>query len=267
MEKLSVLQTCAVGWVKEATPNRVLAQEMDPSGLQGFELVWVATSMDVQVTVKDSVYTVVFQEAEFVRVPAVENQEEEFDSEMGDKSNEVSVGSPQFNVPSEQVRVVSPCWVTVDVFQNLELEGDRDSPVGLLECELGSLNATSLLVSNTCALSSPSAVVGVAGATLASVLGSVFDGLRMVKSVVADARSRTGRGRLVKNQVLIEAGSDIVNASLIDSDIQESKLEVVTREVVSRLLHSDSIQFLFFFRFGWFFLWYIGVVGRVVFCG
>ncbi|KAK8510419.1 hypothetical protein V6N12_011784 [Hibiscus sabdariffa] len=180
MEKLSVLQTCAVGWVKEATPNRVLAQEMDPSGLQGFELV----------TVKDSVYTVVFQEAEFVRVPAVENQEEEFDSEMGDKSNEVSVvvGIEWWwdsRGHARSLDVVVGHYAARDRPDGGrgELEGDRDSPVGLLECELGSLNATSLLVSNTCALSSPSAVVGVAGATLASVLGSVFDGLRMVKSV------------------------------------------------------------------------------------
>ncbi|KAL4383082.1 hypothetical protein GQ457_15G019720 [Hibiscus cannabinus] len=43
--KLAILQTCVIGWVKEATPIRVLVQEMATSGLQGFELVWVAGSM------------------------------------------------------------------------------------------------------------------------------------------------------------------------------------------------------------------------------
>ncbi|KAK9026766.1 hypothetical protein V6N11_039600 [Hibiscus sabdariffa] len=44
-EKLSVLETCALGWVKEAVSIRVLAKEMATAGLDGFEIMWVAGSM------------------------------------------------------------------------------------------------------------------------------------------------------------------------------------------------------------------------------
>ncbi|KAK8596577.1 hypothetical protein V6N12_065061 [Hibiscus sabdariffa] len=44
-EKLSVLETCALGWVKEAVSIRVLAKEMAATGLDGFEIMWVAGSM------------------------------------------------------------------------------------------------------------------------------------------------------------------------------------------------------------------------------
>ncbi|KAK8600241.1 hypothetical protein V6N12_050097 [Hibiscus sabdariffa] len=36
-----MIETCAVGWVKEAITIRVLAQEMVVAGLDGFELMWV----------------------------------------------------------------------------------------------------------------------------------------------------------------------------------------------------------------------------------
>ncbi|KAK8574501.1 hypothetical protein V6N12_062191 [Hibiscus sabdariffa] len=45
VEKLSVLQTCATWWLKEATSIRVLAQEMAIVGLHGFELIWIMGSM------------------------------------------------------------------------------------------------------------------------------------------------------------------------------------------------------------------------------
>ncbi|KAK8490911.1 hypothetical protein V6N11_073345 [Hibiscus sabdariffa] len=79
------------------------------------------------------------------------------------------------------------------------------------------------------------AVVGVAGAALAPVLGAISGGICKVKSVnclvealaspeqrqvVAVARSRKGRGSPAKSQGLIKVGSDIMNASLTDSDIQ-----------------------------------------------
>ncbi|KAK9010492.1 hypothetical protein V6N11_036999 [Hibiscus sabdariffa] len=186
-EKFSVLQTCAIGWVKETWPIKVLAQEMATVGLQGFELVWIVRSMlllsfsvvelcdsvlaatevwsawfsrleawtpavrhellrawlsisclpihlwsegtfrniagiwgsylrvDVateepsrvliitsfpgwidevmQVMVQDYAYSIVIQEAELVRIPAVEHPEEESDTEVGDESRGASVAS------------------------------------------------------------------------------------------------------------------------------------------------------------------------------
>ncbi|KAK8583508.1 hypothetical protein V6N12_067778 [Hibiscus sabdariffa] len=139
---------------------------------------------------------------------------------MGDKSHEASVASPKCHMSSEQVRVVSPCW---HVNQLL------DSGRGGTGCVAG------LLVSNACALSSSSAVLGDAGAALAPVLGFVSGGVHKVKSVnclvealaspkqrqiVVAACSRKGRGRPAKFRALVDAGSDIVNASLTDSDIQ-----------------------------------------------
>ncbi|KAK8516321.1 hypothetical protein V6N12_068929 [Hibiscus sabdariffa] len=43
--KLSVLETCALGWVKEGVSIRVLAQEMSATGLDGFEVMWAVGSM------------------------------------------------------------------------------------------------------------------------------------------------------------------------------------------------------------------------------
>ncbi|KAK9020582.1 hypothetical protein V6N11_010602 [Hibiscus sabdariffa] len=326
--KLVILHTCAIGWVKEATPIRVLAHELAVAGLQGFELVWVVGSMVllsfssvelrdvllestavwstwfgrleawsqtvapdsrrawisisglpihlwsegtfcnitglwgsyirvdaateepssferarvlletlflgridevVQFTIQGSVYVVVIQEAELVRVPIVEDRDVESESEMGEKPNEVSVASPQVHEPSNQVRVPSPCWcvnqlwesgdggiagghvrsmdvlagrpasdgldrgrggvcsagdaavatvgdrtkVSMDVGLNPELEDNRDSPIGLLECGESNLNVAVSLGCQACVSSSPSAVVGVAGAALAPVLAIV----------------------------------------------------------------------------------------------
>ncbi|KAK8972988.1 hypothetical protein V6N11_028577 [Hibiscus sabdariffa] len=259
--KLAILQTCAIGWVKEAVPIRVLAQEMAAAGLQGFELVWVAGSMvllyfssmelrdGLLVSTEGSVYAVVIQEAELVRVSTVEDRDVEFESEMEEKSNEVRVASPQLNMPSKQVRVVSPCWHINQLWDSVGggVVGGILDPwkwwqgvlpeIGLM----GAVRVCVVLVMLRLQLarvsSPPSAVVGVAKAALAPVLGVVSGGIRKVKSVnclvealtspeqrqvVAAACSRKGRGRLVKNRVLIEFGSDIVNASLTDSDIQES---------------------------------------------
>ncbi|KAK9042118.1 hypothetical protein V6N11_017197 [Hibiscus sabdariffa] len=44
-EKPSVLETCALGWVKEAVSMKVLAKEMAAAGLDGFEIMWVVGSM------------------------------------------------------------------------------------------------------------------------------------------------------------------------------------------------------------------------------
>ncbi|KAK9027270.1 hypothetical protein V6N11_067108 [Hibiscus sabdariffa] len=193
-EKLSVLETCAIGWMKEATPIRVLVQKMAV-------------------------------EAELVQVPTVEFREGETGSKLGDKSHEASVALPVApfieragpsvgehaqsldavvgyagaSVGSDRpaggrggvcsagdamIAVMGDrSRVFMDEVQNSELIGDRDSPVGLLECGEGNLDATGLLVSNACALSSPVAVLGDAEAALAPVLGSVPGGVRKVKSV------------------------------------------------------------------------------------
>ncbi|KAK8557910.1 hypothetical protein V6N12_010133 [Hibiscus sabdariffa] len=332
--KLSVLQNCAIGWVKEAIPIRVLAQELAVAGLQGFELVWIAGSMNiaglwgsylrvhaateepssferarvllvtsfpdqidevVQVTVQDCVYTVVIHEAELVRIPIVEQWEEESELESGDESHGGSVASPECRVSSEQVRVVSPLWqvnrfwdsgrvglggsavkqarsldvvvgpvgacvaldcigagrggvysaddagvagagdrsrVVVEAVQTSKFFDDRESPIGLLECGAATLNIADLLTTNVCALSSPPAVLGDVGAALAPVLGSVPGGIHKVKSVnclvealaspeqrrtVVAAHASRGRGRPTKTHVLIDAASEVVNASLTNS--------------------------------------------------
>ncbi|KAK8495049.1 hypothetical protein V6N12_033920 [Hibiscus sabdariffa] len=149
--------------------------------------------------------------------------------------------------------------IVVEAVQTPEFVDDQESLIGLLECGASTLNTTDLLTTNVCALSSPPAILGDVGDALVSVLGSVPGGIRKVKSMnclvealaspeqrrtVVVARARRGRGRPAKTRVLIEAGSDVVNASLTDSDIQECKLEIVTQEVVSRLWYTDSVQFL-----------------------
>ncbi|KAK8486573.1 hypothetical protein V6N12_001428 [Hibiscus sabdariffa] len=312
--KLVILQTCTIGWVKEAwsqtvAPDshrawisnsglpihlwsegafrniaglwgsylRVDAATEEPSSFERARVLLKTSFLGridevVHVTVQGSLYAVVIQEAELVWVPAVEDREVESELEMGEKSNKVSVASPQLNVPSKQVRrlprggcggvcsagdvaiaaVGDRTRVSVDAVLNPELEGDRDSPIGLLECGESNLNAAGSLGCNARASSSssssPLAVVGVAGATLAPVLGAVSGGLRKVKSmnclvealaspeqsqVVAAARSHKGLGRPAKNRDLIEVGSDIVNASLIDSDIQ-GRIDGVDEDVASR---------------------------------
>ncbi|KAK9044590.1 hypothetical protein V6N11_058488 [Hibiscus sabdariffa] len=43
--KMSILSTCAIGWVKKVVSIRALAQEMAEARLEGFELMWVTGSM------------------------------------------------------------------------------------------------------------------------------------------------------------------------------------------------------------------------------
>ncbi|KAK8986178.1 hypothetical protein V6N11_082453 [Hibiscus sabdariffa] len=142
---------------------------MDAAGLQGFELVWVAASMVLPSFTTADLCDSLLASKDFCFY-AVVFQEAELDRDPTVENQE------EF----ESEMGISPTRVTVDAVQNPELEGHQDSPV---------------------------AVVGVVGAALVPVLGSVPDGLRK------------GRGHPVKNQVLIEAGSDVVNASLTDSDI------------------------------------------------
>ncbi|KAK9042411.1 hypothetical protein V6N11_017486 [Hibiscus sabdariffa] len=188
-------------------------------------------------------------EAELVRVPVVEHREEEFELEMGDKSHEVSVASPELNVwvRARSLDVVVGCAgasvaldrlvgshggvcsvsdvayaivgnlsrVNVDVVKNSELVGDWDSLVGLLKYGED------------------------VGTVLAPILGSVLGGFRKVKSVnclvealasleqrqiVAAARSRKGRGCPGENHALIDAGNDVVNVSLTEYNIWVSQL-------------------------------------------
>ncbi|KAK8490909.1 hypothetical protein V6N11_073343 [Hibiscus sabdariffa] len=119
----------------------------------------------------------------------------------------------------------------VEVKSTPESVANRESPLGFLEGVTASSKTT---VANNDLLSSPAAL-GVTGASLAPVLGSVLGGVRKVKSVnrlvealaspeqrrsIAIARARRGCGRPVKTCVLLEADSDVANASLKDSDIQ-----------------------------------------------
>ncbi|KAK8561059.1 hypothetical protein V6N12_048135 [Hibiscus sabdariffa] len=290
-EKLSVLETCAIGWVKETISIRVLAQELATAGLDGFELMWVAGLMvlllfpDVEsrgsmLSTKDvwSAWFGCLKEAEVVRVPAIEQRDVETGSEMGDKSQDASVlwnlgrsgngcaesegaidarpagagaGCVGASAGTGQLTgdrgCVCSAGAALDVFvgdrsrecvatvQALESVGRRDSLVGLLDCGEGNLATTGRLQGDNCASSSLVAVIGNTGAALASVLGSVLGGVRKVKfvnclvktlgspeqrRVVAIARSRKGCGRPAKACGLVEAGDDVVNPSLTDSDIQ-----------------------------------------------
>ncbi|KAK8556504.1 hypothetical protein V6N12_002903 [Hibiscus sabdariffa] len=285
-EKMSVLETCVIGWVKETTSIRVLAQEMAVGGLQGFKLMWIVGSMVllsfsnvelcgslleskdvwsawfgrlevwsptvahdscqpwisitglpihlwsegtfqniagrldevVKINPHDTVYTIVIQEAELVRVPTIEHRDMETGLEMGETSHEASAASPEPHFSGKQVRVVSPCWLVNQLWdsghggtgraeldgaiggmldlwmwfwgvlerllgQNPESVGKQDSLVGLLECGDGNLDTAGLLVSDACALSSLVVVLGDVGAALVPVLGSIPGGVWKVKSV------------------------------------------------------------------------------------
>ncbi|KAK8540136.1 hypothetical protein V6N12_046428 [Hibiscus sabdariffa] len=166
--KFSVLQTYAIGWVKEATPIR---------------------------------------EAELVWILVVKQREEESESELGDESHGDSVALPECPVSSEQARsldVVVRCVgasvaldcigagrgdvcsaddagvtsagdrfrVVVEAVQTSDFVDDRESLTGLLECGATTLNTADLLTTDACALSSPPVVLGDAGAALAPVMGS-----------------------------------------------------------------------------------------------
>ncbi|KAK8986861.1 hypothetical protein V6N11_055182, partial [Hibiscus sabdariffa] len=181
----------------------------------------------VQVTVQDCVYTVVIQEAEFVRILVVEQREEESESELG--------MTPTGAVWLRQMKQARSLDVVVGrAGASVALDCIGAGRGGFLECGAATLNTADLLTTNACALSSPSVILGDAGTALASILGSVLGGIRKVKSVnclvealaspeqrrtVFAAHAHRGRGRSAKTRVLIDAGSDVVNASLTDSDI------------------------------------------------
>ncbi|KAK8528227.1 hypothetical protein V6N12_074762 [Hibiscus sabdariffa] len=218
----------------------------------------------MQVTIQGSVYAVVIQEVELVWVPIVEDRDVESESEMGEKPNEVSVTSPQVHVPRNQVRVASPCWRvnqlwdsgdggvvggharSMDVLAGCPARGGLDRGRGGV-CSAG--DAAVATVGDRTKVSMDVAVVGVVGAALAPILGAVSGGICKVKSVnclvealaspeqrqvVAAARSRKGGGRPMKSRGLIEVGSDIVNASLTYSDIQEGTRFVAESSIVAR---------------------------------
>ncbi|KAK9004446.1 hypothetical protein V6N11_002246 [Hibiscus sabdariffa] len=246
-EKLSVLQTCAIRWVKEDGPIRVLAQEMEALGLQGFELVWIAGSMvlllfssaevrdsvlattvvwstwfsHLEVTVQDNVYSIEIQEAELVRIPVVEQPEEESDIEVGDEPHGTSVVSPEGRVGSDgnavkKARSLDVVVGNVGVSDALTCFGGGcrgvcsadDVRVAWAGIDLGTLWRSSRLQSLLLIGSLPA--LGVTGAALAPILGSVPGGVCKVKSVnrlvealaspeqrrsIAAARARRRRGR------------------------------------------------------------------------
>ncbi|KAK8510101.1 hypothetical protein V6N12_007978 [Hibiscus sabdariffa] len=174
-EKLSVLETCTLGWVKEAVLMRVLAKEMAVAGLDGFEIMWVAGSMVllafsdansrqlasqltygrkdhsvtllglwgkylrvdaateestsferarilietsvrgridevVEVASLGTMFLIVVQEAELVRVPVVEQRGVTDGAALSEQSQEASVASPRKNFLVEQVGDDSSYW-------------------------------------------------------------------------------------------------------------------------------------------------------------
>ncbi|KAK8998879.1 hypothetical protein V6N11_070060 [Hibiscus sabdariffa] len=144
-EKLSVLETCALGWVKEAVSMKVLAKEMAAAGLDGFEIIvggvripaclalyqWppteeptsferarilIETSVRwridevVEVASLGIIFHIVVQEAELVRIPAVEQCGVVDGAALSEQLQEASVASPRKNSPVEQVGDDSPHW-------------------------------------------------------------------------------------------------------------------------------------------------------------
>ncbi|KAK8578940.1 hypothetical protein V6N12_069282 [Hibiscus sabdariffa] len=119
--KMSILSTCAIGWVKKAVSIRALAQEMAEAGLEGFKLMWVTGSMVLlefpdaetrgRLVLSPSMWSTWFDrleewselmmyeshhhEAELVRVPMVELRDVDIGSEAADLiQRECSVASP-----------------------------------------------------------------------------------------------------------------------------------------------------------------------------
>ncbi|KAK9033689.1 hypothetical protein V6N11_049875 [Hibiscus sabdariffa] len=105
---------------------------------------------------------------------------------------------------------------------------------GILTYGKDDLATARLLLNDNYALSSQVAVIGDVGATLVLVLGSVLGSIWKVKSVnclvetlrspeqrrvVVVVRSRKGHGRPTKARGLVEASCDMLNASLMDSDV------------------------------------------------
>ncbi|KAK8496710.1 hypothetical protein V6N11_029317 [Hibiscus sabdariffa] len=157
-----------------------------------------------------------------------------------------SVVSPEDRLLGEQTRVASPCWQVNCLWDSGRVVSDgnvvkKARSLDVVEGNVGESDALTCFgggCRGVCSaddlLSSPAAL-GVTGAALAPVLGSVPDGVRKVKSVnrlvdvlaspeqrrsIAAARARRGRGRPAKTCVLLEADSDLANESLTDSDIQ-----------------------------------------------
>ncbi|KAK8507678.1 hypothetical protein V6N12_067011 [Hibiscus sabdariffa] len=113
-EKVAVMETCAVGWVKEVVSIRVLAKEIATAGLDGFEVMWVVGSMVLLAFLDaDSRQCLLSQEeAELVRVPAVEHREVLAKEAMSEQSQEVNVASPRAESLVRWGGVTSPHWNT-----------------------------------------------------------------------------------------------------------------------------------------------------------
>ncbi|KAK8578670.1 hypothetical protein V6N12_069016 [Hibiscus sabdariffa] len=256
-EKLAVLETYVIGWVKEVISIRVLAQEMAVEA----ELVWVLE---------------------------VENREVEAESELGDKSQGTSMASLGSHSSGEQVRAVSPCWhvnqlwgldcsgrdrakstgatagvlrLTGDcaefvgataavrggvrstgaildvivgarseecvvVVQALESVVAWDSPLGHIVGAEGVMDTVSSLpLGDICVTSPPTAVIG----DTEAVLGSII---------------KKGRGHPTKGRSLVEVGGYVVTTSLTDSDISVVRgVEIVPNSLSHLQFADDTILF------------------------
>ncbi|KAK8510412.1 hypothetical protein V6N11_082454 [Hibiscus sabdariffa] len=81
----------------------------------------------VQVTVQDSVYSIVIQEAVLVRILTVEQPEEGSGTDEGDESHRVSVASPAGPMPGEQTRVASPWWQANCLWDSGQVSSDGNA--------------------------------------------------------------------------------------------------------------------------------------------
>ncbi|KAK8600242.1 hypothetical protein V6N12_050098 [Hibiscus sabdariffa] len=171
----------------------------------------------------------------------------------------MSVASLGSHSAGEQDRVLSPCWsenqlwglnrsgkdraesasaITGVEWSTSDRGGVRSAGV-VLYAIMGARSRECVAVEQapefTVARDSPLGYILVCDGAKEKVSGLMLGSVRKVKSVnllvealgslaqwcvVAAARSRTGRGRPTKGISLVEAGGDVVNASLTDSDIQ-----------------------------------------------
>ncbi|KAK8525409.1 hypothetical protein V6N12_014101 [Hibiscus sabdariffa] len=238
VEKLSVLETCALGWVKEAVSMRVLTKEMDATRLWGKYLrvdvateeptsferahILIETSVRgridevVEVASLGTMFSIVVQEAELVRVLAIDQYGVEDGAALSEQSQEASVASPRKNSLVEQRGRCGFCFYEIrsgeglDIVHPLVSIVERDSLGVKVVGDCESTEKYGHVVGLNGVGTPSTTVLGLAGAAAAPVIGSAHRGARKVKSVnilvealgspaqnrvIAAARSRGGRGR------------------------------------------------------------------------
>ncbi|KAK8997089.1 hypothetical protein V6N11_020578 [Hibiscus sabdariffa] len=224
-KKLSVLETCALGWVKEAVSMRVLAKEMTAAGLDGFEIMWVVGSM-VLLAFPDENSRQRLLSQDVLSTWLGRLEEWSASAEYASQRAWLSISGLPIHLWSEgSFRNIAGkgdadfAFTEIRSREGLDIVhpsvsiSERDSlgvkVVG--DCESAEKYGRVVGVNGECAPSTT--ILGLAGAAAAPVIGSTHGGARKVKSVntlvealespaqkrvIAADRSRRGRGRLAK---------------------------------------------------------------------